>query len=70
MRTRRKPIPKPIATATDAIVWRSRIMLEMLEGITLPPQFKEPMKRMQDALDDYEASRQTSNGHTQMELQP
>jgi hypothetical protein len=66
--SRRKPIVKPIAVAMDAVAWRLRIHIEMLEGITLPPQFKEPIKRMQDALEDYEASRNTVNGHAQLEL--
>lgn len=57
-RRRRKPVVKSIATATEAVVWRTRILCEMLEAITLPPQLEEPIRRTLDALDDYQASAQ------------
>lgn len=57
MRRRRKPVAKPIAAATEAVIWRGRVLCEMLEAVTLPPQLEEPIRRMLDALDDYEASK-------------
>ena len=66
MSRRRKPQLKPLASATESVIWRSRIMLEMLQPIDLPPQFRDPMKRWSEALEDYEASRNISPA--QMEL--
>lgn len=67
----RKPVAKPLSAATDCLFWRCTVLTEMLDAIELPPQMKEPIKRMKDALADFEASKPT-NGHApqQMELRP
>ena len=56
-RHRRKPVQKPLADAIDALVWRQRIFTEIAEGHELPVQLVDPLKRMQDALADYEVSK-------------
>jgi hypothetical protein len=58
MSRKRKPVAKPMLCAADAIYWRGTVLTEMLEGITLPPQLAEPIKRMRAALEDYDASKQ------------
>jgi len=69
MRHRRKPVQKPLADAIDALVWRQRIFTEIAEGHELPVQLVDPLKRMQDALADYEVSKQSLNGHAQQQME-
>ena len=68
MSRKRKPQPTSIAAATEALKWRSTVLIEMLDGIDLPPQLKEPIKRVKDALADLDASSATSTVPAQMEL--
>lgn len=81
MSRKRKPVLKPISAATDALMWRARIVCEMLDGLEMPAQLHEPIKRMKEALEDFEASKfggGGANGHAphqvakseQLELQP
>lgn len=66
----RKPLAKSLATATDDLHWRSKILLEMCDGLELPIQLHEPIRRLRMALEDFEASKHPVNGHAQLELQP
>lgn len=69
MSRRRKPIVKPLVTATDAVVWRARILCEMLEGREGDNPTIAAICNLEHALEDYEASRTPANGHAlQMEL--
>jgi hypothetical protein len=72
MSRKRKPVVKPMEAAIDSLFWRATVLTEMLDGLTLPPQLAEPIKRMQQALSDYEHSKGYVNGvarSPQMELQ-
>jgi hypothetical protein len=54
---RRKPVIKTMEAATTELFWRSRVLAEIIEGLEMPPQVEEPLRRMLWALDDYEASK-------------
>jgi hypothetical protein len=56
MSRKRKPITKPLPEAAEALLWRARILTEILEGLELPVQTAEPIRRLKDAIDDYEFS--------------
>lgn len=57
MSRKRKPVQMTIAQATEAILWRARILCEMLDALEQPVQMQEPIKRMKEALSDFEASK-------------
>ena len=57
MSRRRKPVQMSVEQATEALKWRAQILCEMLSALKQPPQFAEPIKRMTEALADYEASK-------------
>lgn len=57
MSRKRKPQPKSIASATDAVVWRSRILCELLEGREGDNSMQSAIRNLEHALEDYEASR-------------
>jgi hypothetical protein len=55
MSRKRKPTRKPFAAAAEALRWRSIVLLEAI-GSAAP--LGEPIKRLQMALDDFDASRE------------
>lgn len=58
MKTRRKPVPKPIAAAIEELHWRAKILLEFIDGLeTFPNQAGDAARRLQYAIEDYEASK-------------
>jgi len=56
-KSRRKPVIKTMAAATEELQWRAKVLAEIIEGLQMPPQVEEPLRRMLWALDDYEASK-------------
>ena len=73
MSRKRKPITKPLPEAAEALLWRARILTEILEGLELPVQTAEPIRRLKDAIGDYEASKEIkTNGSVphSLELEP
>jgi hypothetical protein len=56
---------KPLSSATDALFWRATILCEILDGLKNAPQVEEPLKRLQYALEDYEAAKGYVNGVAQ-----
>lgn len=57
MSRKRKPQPRSMPQATDAVVWRSRILCEMLEGREGDNPLQAAIRHLEHALEDYEASR-------------
>jgi hypothetical protein len=53
---KRKPVVKPLPTATTELYWRGKVACEILDGLELPIQAQEPVKRFLWAVADYEAS--------------
>lgn len=66
--SRRKPQPKSMPQATDAVVWRSRILCEMLEGCEGDNPLQAAIRNLVHALEDYEASRQPTAAQGQLAL--
>lgn len=67
--SRRKPQPKSLPQATEDVVWRSRILMEILEGCgPLGDPIMDGMRRLEHALEDYEASRQPTAAQGQLAL--
>lgn len=71
MSGKRKPKVKSLEAATEAVVWRARILCEMLEGREADNPLMAAIVYVEHALEDYEFAKHPANGHAQqMELQP
>lgn len=62
--SRRKPVPTTIAAATDTLLWRARVLAEIVDGFPDDARTAEPLRRLWHAIEDFEASRgvQTAAG--------
>ena len=62
--SRRKPVPTTIERATEELFWRARILCEIVDGFPKDARTAEPLRRLEYALEDFEASRgvQTTTG--------
>lgn len=57
MSRRRKPAVKSLDAATEAVVWRARMLCEILDGREGDNPMIAAIRNMEHALEDYEASR-------------
>lgn len=62
--SKRRPVPTTIAAATDTLLWRARVLAEIVDGFPNDSRTAEPLKRLWYAIEDFEASRgiQTASG--------
>ena len=62
--SRRKPVPTTIERATDNLYWRAKMLMEIVAGFPDNDRTAEPLRRLEYALEDFEASRgvQTATG--------
>lgn len=62
--SRRKPVPTTIERATDELYWRAKILAEVVDGFPKDARTAEPLRRLEYALEDFDASRgvQTAAG--------
>lgn len=68
--TKRKPVVKPMAVAVEELYWRGKIACEILDGLELPIQAQEPVRRFLLATGDYEASKLAVSPTTVTERKP
>lgn len=62
--SRRKPVPTTIERATDNLFWRAKMLAEIVAGFPDDARTAEPLRRLEYALEDFEASKgvQTTTG--------